>query len=825
MIPLIKLIISFIFLISFGVSGYFTYYFLEAQQNLILAAIFVVLAIASLVLFMIFVFSFINRKNKLKLDDLELRLKKWSNIAYHASKAGDEVFNQLPIAILLYDESYQIKWSNNYAKEIFKSQLNDIPLDAISKDLLDQIILNKKQILFNYENKAYDVVHNVENDILYFFEVTEREAIKKRYNDRITAVGILELDNLEESLKRFDMQEKANIRGQILGEVSDWIARYDCYLQSVTGDRMLIIMDKDSLSKMRVDKFSILSSVREISQKNRLKASISMGIACHDVNFDELGSIAQSAIELAEKRGGDQVVVNEEGKKIQFFGGNTNSFEKNSLVEARMQAMSLKEAVEGSSNVLIMCHNFADCDALGSMIGAFHMVSSSGKDVKMVFDVNRADATVKKIYEKIVADPVLPSYFISIGDAMDVLEPSTLLIITDTQSPNLVMFKELLEKAKRLSIIDHHRAGDNGYKDYLSYYVESSASSAVELVSEMFMFYNSDISVSALEASIMLSGIIVDTNNFTMRSGIRTFEAAATLRGMGADMIFVRRLLQEPLDSEKFIAEAITNAEVYGEKFGIVRLDEKQLISDRTLLAKIADRLLTINGVQASFVLGRLDETTVGVSARSLGNNINVQMIMESMGGGGHFNSAATQVKQKEDGKPVNIESVNKQLIEILRLEYVEGGGSVMKVILTQDVKGKGKKDDIIDVATGYGNYLISNKMGLAASEENLQIFEKQKADQKKEAENKKKVLKKLRDEINGKSISIKLKIGQGGKNFGHITTKLVCDEFEAQTGIHLDKKKVELPGDINSIGIFTATVKIDTDIIATFEIKVEEKK
>ena len=283
----------------------------------------------------------------------------------------------------------------------------------------------------------------------------------------------------------------------------------------------------------------------------------------------------------------------------------------------------------------------------------------------MVFDVNRADATVKKIYEKIVADPVLPSYFISIGDAMDVLEPSTLLIITDTQSPNLVMFKELLEKAKRLSIIDHHRAGDNGYKDYLSYYVESSASSAVELVSEMFMFYNSDISVSALEASIMLSGIIVDTNNFTMRSGIRTFEAAATLRGMGADMIFVRRLLQEPLDSEKFIAEAITNAEVYGEKFGIVKLDNKQLISDRTLLAKIADRLLTINGVQASFVIGRLDETTVGVSARSLGNNINVQMIMESMGGGGHFNSAATQVKQKDDGKTVNIDTVSKQLIEI----------------------------------------------------------------------------------------------------------------------------------------------------------------
>jgi len=822
---MLKLIISLIFYVSFGVSGYFSYYFVADRNDIIVGIVFAFVAIACLIVAMIMTFMFVNRKTKAQLSDYQLRLKKWSNIAYHASKAGDEVFNQLPIAILLYDESYQIKWSNNYAKQIFNNQLNDIPLDTISKDLLDEVILNKEQILFNYNDKAYDVIHNIENDILYFFEVTEREQIKKRYNDRITAVGIIELDNLEESLKRFDMQEKANVRGQILGEVSDWISRYNCYLQSVTGDKMVIMMDKFSLSKMIADKFSVLSAVREISSKNRLKASISMGIACHDVSFDELGSIAQSAIELAEKRGGDQVVVNEEGKKIQFFGGNTNSFEKNTLVEARMQAMSLKEAVEGSSNVLIMCHNFADCDALGSMIGTFHMVQSSGKDVKMVFDVNRADVTVKKIYDIMNKDPLLPTYFISLDEALDLLKPTTLLIVTDTQSPSLAMFKELLEKAKRLSIIDHHRAGDDGWKNYLSYYVESSASSAVELVSEMFMFYNSDIIVTPLEASVMLTGVIVDTNNFTMRAGTRTFEAAATLRSMGADMIFVRKLLQEPINSEKFIAEAITNAEVYGEKFGIVRLDEKALISDRTLLAKISDRLLTINGVQASFTIGRIDDSTVGVSARSLGNNINVQTIMEAMGGGGHFNSAAVQIKTKEGETPVTIASVNKQLVDILRLEYVEGGGSVMKVILTQDVKGKGKKDDIIDVAAGYGNYLISNKMALVASEENLQLFEKQKADQKKEIENKKKLLRKLRDEINGKSISIKLKVGAAGKNFGHITTKLVCDEFEAQTGIHLDKKKVELPGDINSIGIFTATVKIDTDIIANFEIKVEEKK
>ena len=484
-----------------------------------------------------------------------------------------------------------------------------------------------------------------------------------------------------------------------------------------------------------------------------------------------------------------------------------------------MQAMSIKEAVEGSTNVIIMCHNFADCDAIGSMLGVYHMVASTGAEVKMAFDPEKADVTVKKIYSQIKADANISNYFVSLEEALELLKPTSLLIITDTQSPRLVMFKELLDKAKRLSIIDHHRAGDDGYKDYLSYYVESSASSTVELVSEMFMFYNSNITMTPFEASIMLAGVIVDTNNFTMRSGTRTFEAAATLKSMGADMIFVRKLLQEPLESEKILAEALMNAEVYGERFGIVCLNEDQTIQDRTTLAKISDKQLTIAGVEASFTIGKLDENTIGISARSLGDSINVQIIMEQMGGGGHFNSAASQIKDS------TLTAVKEQLTEILRLEYVEGGTGAMKVILVQDVKGKGKKDTIIDVANGYGNYLITNKLAVAATDENMLAFEKQKEQEKINAENRRKVLMKFRDEIDGKVIIIPIKVGAGGKVFGTITSKLVCDEFEAQTGIHLDKRKVELAADINSIGIFDATVKLDAGIVAQFTIKVEEKK
>jgi len=813
------LFISFVFLCLSVGAGYLTYYYLKVEDNPILAIVFVSLTVLLFIICMLFGFKFLNKKNDAKIKNMEIRLKKWTDISYHATKAGDEAFNKLPIGIILYDEQYHINWGNDYAKDMFSSNLDDVAIEALSIDLFNKVLLDKDQVDFEYNEHSYDVVHNVENAILYFFDVTERENIKTRYNARITAIGIIEIDNLEESLKRFDMQEKSNIRGQILGEVQDWLALHNCYLQTLSGDRMVIMIDKESLTKMIDEKFSILGKVRDISQNNRLKASISMGIACFDVEYDELGLIAQTAIELAQKRGGDQVVVKLQGEKIQFFGGNTNSLEKNTLVEARMQAMSIKEAVEGSTNVIIMCHNFADCDAIGSMLGVYHMVASTGAEVKMAFDPEKADVTVKKIYSQIKADANISNYFVSLEEALELLKPTSLLIITDTQSPRLVMFKELLDKAKRLSIIDHHRAGDDGYKDYLSYYVESSASSTVELVSEMFMFYNSNITMTPFEASIMLAGVIVDTNNFTMRSGTRTFEAAATLKSMGADMIFVRKLLQEPLESEKILAEALMNAEVYGERFGIVCLNEDQTIQDRTTLAKIRDKQLTIAGVEASFTIGKLDENTIGISARSLGDSINVQIIMEQMGGGGHFNSAASQIKDS------TLTAVKEQLTEILRLEYVEGGTGAMKVILVQDVKGKGKKDTIIDVANGYGNYLITNKLAVAATDENMLAFEKQKEQEKINAENRRKVLMKFRDEIDGKVIIIPIKVGAGGKVFGTITSKLVCDEFEAQTGIHLDKRKVELAADINSIGIFDATVKLDAGIVAQFTIKVEEKK
>lgn len=813
--------ISLIFLAAAVATGYLTYYYLDVstlEYAKLVSLLFVVLTIVLYSASLVFIFIFTSVEKNAKIKDLDLKIKKWTNISYHASEAGDEAFNHLPIGIMLYDTDNQIVWVNNYSKEIFHSNLVDSTIASISTELKDSVLNGERELTFKYGDMSYDVVHNPEIRTIYFFDSTERENIKKRYNERITAIAIIEIDNLEESLKKYDMQDRANIRGQILGVVSEYMAKHGCYLQTLAGDRMTVIMDKVELLAMIDDKFSLLDRIREIATNNRLKASISMGVACYDGSYEESGQLAQNAIELAQKRGGDQVVVNLEGEQIKFFGAKNNSLEKNTLVEARMQTMSLKEAVEASSDVIIMCHKFSDTDAFGSMIAAFHMISSSNVNVKMAFDPELADETVKKVWKFVEKEPALRANFIDGAKALEEIEPTTLLLITDTQSPSLVMFPELYAQARRVSIIDHHRPGEVGYNNYLTYYLDSSASSAVELVSEMFMFYNPNITMTQLEASILLSGIIVDTNNFTQRSGSRTFEAAATLKTLGADMIFVRKLLQEPIHIEKFLSAAVSKSEIYGKRFSIVCLFEDDKIPDRTTLAKISDEQLKIAGVDASFTIGRINENTVGISARSLGDTINVQTIMEQMGGGGHFNSAATQRKD------VTIQDLKAELTEILRIEYVEGGNEIMKIILVADVKGKGKKGDIIDVANGYGNFLINNKQALAATEDNLQKYEEEKAKQEAEKAANRKLLLKFKNEIQGKSISIKIKVGQGGKKFGNITTKLVCDEFESQTGIHLDKKKVELPIGINSIGIFTATVKLDVDIVAQFEIKVEEQ-
>ncbi len=758
---------------------------------------------------------FYNKTSK-KIKWLENRLDAWNNISYHVEAAGDQAFNELPIGIIVYNQDFIIKWANKNIKQVFANKLIDVNLNEIAPEIPLKIRSKENAFVYKLNDKYYEIVSNQEHNILYFFDQTKRELLNIRYNNRITAFIILSVDNLEESIKRYDMQEQSNIRGQILGEIADYAEKYDAYLQSY-NDRLVLICDQEHLNKMIEDKFDVLNDIRNVSQKNHLKTTASIGVACYDCGYEELGTIAQQALELAEKRGGDQAVVNIQNKKIQYFGAKTNALEKNTFVNARIHASAIREAIEASSNVIVMGHRMADTDAIAATLLMIKLVKSVGKPVKGLYNPSNVDSTVRKFIDTFLAekDPELIKELVPIE--MAEFKPKTLLIVVDTQSPTIVMYPSALEKATNLVVIDHHRHGEQEFVNPSVNYVEPYASSTVELISELFMFFGDNVEITPALATMALAGMVVDTNNFTYRTGSRTFEAASLLKDYDGDMAVVKDLLRDPFDIETYLASAVASAKIVFEKFAIVKLPDVDVVPERQLLAKISDRLLTIANVQASFTIGYIEKSGfVGVSARSL-DKVNVQVIMEQIGGGGHLNAAAYQ----EDGTTIDI--IYNKIVEILKREY-DDGGEMMKVILSEDVKGHGKKNQIIDVANGYGNYLITNNLAVVANESNIKALEELKAKEEADAKEHKALMEKLKAEIDNKPINIYIKLGADGKLFGHITTKQICDEFEAQTGIKIDKRKVELPSEIVSVGIYQASVILDKDVVANIEINVLEK-
>ena len=289
---------------------------------------------------------FLYRKKDRKISWLSKRLEQWSNLSVHVNRAGDEVFTELPIGIIIYDELEEIKWVNRHAKRIFDDDLLERKVVEVHLDLAENLSKPENIYTIKVEDKFYEVIHRPENRIIYLFDATERENIRQKYIDRTPVLGIITLDNLEMEMKPFDLQETAKLRGQYLGEISDWTEKYNAYLKSYDDDSLMFILDNESFQKMKADKFTILDKVREISSNNGIRITLSIGIAAWDVSYEELGTYAQNAIDLAEKRGGDQVVVNVQGEKIQYFGAKTNALEKNNLLAARANTLALKDAIE-----------------------------------------------------------------------------------------------------------------------------------------------------------------------------------------------------------------------------------------------------------------------------------------------------------------------------------------------------------------------------------------------------------------------------------------------------------------------------------------------
>ena len=745
-----------------------------------------------------------------KLDDTKDTLERKDIIE-------KRVVTDLPLGIIIYDEHFNIKWANAYSKDIFENVLEQRSLELVCNDIYLEIIKARGNItivkqIYTHE---YEIDIDLSERILYLTQVTEREEIKRKYDASVGVIAVLSLDNLDDAVSVLDVSNRSFVQGKYLEALEAWGEEYSFYITPLTNSKLIAVMNKENLLNLIKNEFKIEDAIAEISREYDILVTLSGGFACSNIKLNRLGDIAQDALDLALSRGGDQIVVNIEGNDLMYFGGNTNTAEKRTRITTRTNTQKLERLFDETKNVYIVPHAHPDTDAFGAAMGILKMAQAYNKNAFVVIDKENLDKTVNKIMQMIEYEYVtLLDYLISPVKALDDIKRDDLLIIVDHHSFNLTIEPKLVAKTKNIVIIDHHRKLTDAIPNALISHIEPYASSTVELITEMIDLTTKDVEINNLEATVMLSGIMVDTNNFMYRTGSRTFEASAILRKYGADTFKVKTILREGLEEIQLKSQLISYAEVFHKRFSLVIIP-RDLNPSRNLLAKVADDLLDIEDIVATFAIGYLDTNIVGISARSL-EGFNVQVVMEKFNGGGHLNNAGAQVESED------IKQVRLDLIQILNESVMEE--KPMKLILIKDLRGKGKKGEVLDVATGYGNYLLSSKIAIEATQENLNSIELEKAKQEEEERKTAEEMKSLKEKIEKLPVKVFVKIGENGKFFGKVSTKQIADAFKKQHRIDVDKRKIQLKGNIQSLGNYRVDVKLHKNVLAKIEVLVIEE-
>lgn len=759
---------------------------------------------------------FLSKNKRSRISDLEKRIRELNAMNKYKVNSEDIALNYLPVGIVLYDDAYSITYANSQAKDYFSNVLVGRTLQFISKELSENISRRIGKFILGVYDKKFDIIHYPKNRTIYLFEVTDRELTKDKYQSNIDAIGVLKLDNLNDATQNLDFQDKANIQGLLLGAIDSWCSKQNIYFNNLRPEKTIIFLNKYQLDELMKEKFQIMNTISDISQNNDLRITLSIGIACFEGNAKELGEASEEALNLAEERGGDQTVVNLKNQPLKFYGGKTNTAEKRSKITAKVNSKALEDFIETSKDVFIMPHSTTDVDALGSAIGVLEMVLAKNKKARIVLDFDNIDQTCHKVINMLNQEYIkLLEYIIDPDEALNEASDESLLVIVDHHSTVQTIEPRLIDRTKHIIVIDHHRRIDNVLSDVLINYVEPYASSSVELVTEMIDLYEEKVTIDPFEATIMLAGMIIDTNNFSYRTGARTFEAAARLKRFGADPFKARLMLRESLDDIRTKTNLVNQARIISNHFAITQLPEDEL-TDRVQLAKTADELLKIDNIIGSFAIGNIGNDETAISARSI-DKFNVSIIMEQFGGGGHLNNAAAQVKD------TTIIDVAERIEAIINETYKEE--TQMKVILIKDVRGKGKKGDIIDVATGYGNYLLTSKHAIAANTANIKALDSEKEKQTIEANKELEKAKKLKAKVEESPIKLYVKTGESGKLFGSINTKQIAEELKKSYSLNVDKRKIELNENIHSLGNYEVKIKLHKEVSAIINLQVLEEE
>ncbi len=481
-------------------------------------------------------------------------------------------------------------------------------------------------------------------------DVTERnEYIRANEEQRLVA-GMLYIDNYDEVIESVEEVRQSLLLALIDRKINQYFMKVNGIVKKVETDKYFVVVKKKDFKKLEEDRFSLLEDVKSVSVGNKIPATLSMGLGLSSDSYSQSYNYARVAIDQALARGGDQAVI-KDCNGITYYGGKREMSYKNTRVKARVKAEALREYMMTSGSILVMGHTMTDVDSLGAAIGIYRAAESIGKKAHIV--LNRPTNSIRSVYEDYINNPDYPEdMYISSSEAKDMMNNNSMVIIVDTNRPQMTECPELLQMTKTIVVLDHHRQSRDNIDNAMLSYIEPYASSACEMVAEILQYIDEDIKIPPLEASSMYAGMMIDTNNFTNRTGVRTFEAAAFLRRCGADIPYVRKIFRDDMDSYRAKASIISNAEVYRQQFAIARGQNLRVDSPTIIGAQAANELLDIEGIRASFVL-TVYQGRIYVSARSI-DEVNVQIIMERLGGGGHMNASGTQFDHTNMEEAVN---------------------------------------------------------------------------------------------------------------------------------------------------------------------------
>lgn len=551
----------------------------------------------------------------------------WKNDRFSEIVDGREKFIQKIIpelnkGIFPKDDETRNELEITYKERDYQVELRRISLEGFSES---------ERMLQIPKEKEYFIA-------LYMRDVTELNSYIRENEDQRLIAGLIYIDNYDEVMESVEEVRQSLLVALIDRKINKYINDVDGIVKKLENDKYFFVVKKESYRKFEADKFSLLEEVKQVNIGNARSATLSIGLGLNTATYALSYNYARMAIDLALARGGNQAVI-KDCKGITYFGGKKEQTAKNTRVKARVKAEALREFIVAKDQVIVMGHKISDPDSFGACMGIYRAAVALEKKAHIV--INDVSTSIKPLYDEIAQSSVYgKDIFLTSGEALDYISDSAMVVVVDTNKPQMTECPELLKRSKTIAVLDHHRQSSTVIDNAVLSYIEPYSSSTCEMVAEVLQYIVDDIKVPSIEADCLYAGIMIDTRNFMNRTGVRTFEAAAYLRRCGADITRVRKMFRDDMESYRAKAEAMRMAEVYREQYAIAECPS-DIASPTVLAAQTANELLDINGIKASFVL-TVYNGRIFLSARSI-DEVNVQIIAEKLGGGGHINSAGAQ--------------------------------------------------------------------------------------------------------------------------------------------------------------------------------------